>query len=302
MTHHRSAALLLVLAAAGCGGAGSTATKSGDNAAKGTPSATAAALSEDEYQSVLDDSARAVSRAVSDVRGAGSREGLQSRLERGASALDEAAGELGAKPAPGAAAAANEDAVAALQNLSAAFLTAADKVEAGGLCTGPAALAQVTRTGAAGDLRSAAKRLEASGLGPKRQPFPALRLKSGSVLSSKGGGSGPGVLIVRNGNSREGVVKLVAGGQRMSIYVARKATARVTGIPDGNFEVYFASGVSWDGKRNTFTRNCGFTKFERRMKFTSGGGSYMQFTITLNAVAGGNAPTRQIDPSDFPRG
>ena len=38
------------------------------------------------------------------------------------------------------------------------------------------------------------------------------------------------------------------------------------------------------------------------MKFTSGGGSYMQFTITLNAVAGGNAPTRQIDPSDFPRG
>ncbi len=122
------------------------------------------------------------------------------------------------------------------------------------------------------------------------------------MLSSKGGGSGPGVLIIRNGNSREGVVKLVAGGQRMSIYVARKATARVTGIPDGNFAVYFASGVSWDGKRNTFTRNCGFTKFDRKMKFTSGGGSYMQFTITLNAVAGGNAPTRQIDPADFPRG
>jgi hypothetical protein len=304
MSHarYRNAVLVLALAAAGCGEATSTATKSGDKAAKGAPSATAAALSEDEYQSVLDDSAHAVSRAISEVRGAGSREGLRARLERGAAELDETAGELGAKPAPDAAASANTDAVSALEDLSAAFSSAGGKVETGGLCTGPAALAQVTRSGAAGDLRSAAKSLDASGLGPKRQPFPALRLKNGSVLSSKGGGSGPGVLIIRNGASRKGVVKLVAGGQRMSIYVARKATARVTQIPDGNFEVYFASGVSWDGKRNTFTRNCGFTKFDRRMKFTSGGGSYMQFTITLNAVAGGNAPTRQIDPSDFPRG
>jgi hypothetical protein len=38
------------------------------------------------------------------------------------------------------------------------------------------------------------------------------------------------------------------------------------------------------------------------MKFVSGGGQYTQYTITLNAVAGGNAPTRQIDPNDFPRG
>ena len=38
------------------------------------------------------------------------------------------------------------------------------------------------------------------------------------------------------------------------------------------------------------------------MKFTSGGGQYTQFTITLNPVSGGNAPSRQIDPKDFPRG
>ena len=265
MPHARTLALILALAAAGCGEATSTGTKPGGSAAKGTPSAKPAALSEDEYQAVLDDSAHAVSRAIGEVRGAGStREGLRARLERGAAALDDAAGELGAKPVPRAAAAANENAARALRDLSTAFSSAAGKVETGGLCTGPAALAQVTRSGAAGDLRSAAKSLRTSGLGPKRQPFPALRLKSGSVLSSKGGGSGPGVLIIRNGNSREGVVKLVAGGRRMSIYVARKATARVTGIPDGSFAVYFASGVSWDGKRNTFTRNCGFTKFDPR--------------------------------------
>jgi hypothetical protein len=131
--------------------------------------------------------------------------------------------------------------------------------------------------------------------------MPALRLKSGSVLARKGG-SGLGELTISNGNPREGVVKLVAGAKRMSIYIGRKATATITGIPDGTFEVYFASGVSWDGKRNTFSRNCGFTRFDDKMKFTSGGGQYTTYRITLNAIAGGNASTRTIDPDDFPRG
>jgi hypothetical protein len=154
-------------------------------------------------------------------------------------------------------------------------------------------VAQITRSKAARDLPK--------GLVPKRQPMPALRLKNGSVLSRKGSG-GPGVLVITNGNRREGVVKLVAGGKRMSIYVAGGKTARVTNIPDGTFDVFFASGVSWDGKRNTFTRSCEFTRFERTMKFVSTGGQYTQFTITLNAVAGGNAPSKSIDPDDFPRG
>jgi hypothetical protein len=37
------------------------------------------------------------------------------------------------------------------------------------------------------------------------------------------------------------------------------------------------------------------------MKFTSGGGQYTQFTISLNAVAGGNAKSSEIDPDDFPK-
>ena len=73
-------------------------------------------------------------------------------------------------------------------------------------------------------------------------------------------------------------------------------------IADGNYDVYFASGVSWDGKRNTFSRNCGFSAFEQKMKFTSGGGQYTRYTITLNPVAGGNAPSKDINPDDFPRG
>jgi hypothetical protein len=292
----RSVALVVLLAIGGCGGGG--APTSSDRA----PAAAAKALTEAEYQALLDDNADAVSRALSSVRGAGTRDGLQTRLEQSAAALEKASAKLGARPAPGG----DTDARTALQGFSAAFASAASKAESGALCTGPAAVAQITRSGAAGDLRAAAKGLRAGGidvggLAPKRQPMPALRLKSGSVLSRKGG-SGPGRLSIENGNPREGVVKLVAGDKRMSIYVAGKATAQVTQIPDGSFDVYFASGVSWDGKRNTFSRSCGFTRFDRKLKFTSGGGQYTRYTITLNAVAGGNAPTRQIDPSDFPRG
>ena len=98
------------------------------------------------------------------------------------------------------------------------------------------------------------------------------------------------------------MVKLVSGAKRMSIYIGRKATSTIKGIPDGKFDVYFASGSSWDGKRNTFSRNCGFTRFDDKMKFTSGGGQYTTYRITLNAVAGGNASTKSIDPDDFPKG
>ena len=295
--------MAVVLAVAGCGGGGAaTNTPDGQSAKDTSVPEKAVPLTEDEYRALVADSAHAVSRALNDVRGASTREGLQTRLEKSGAALDEAAVALAAKPAPDASAAEHAKAVNALKNLSDAFTSAAGKVESGALCTAPAALAQLTRSGAAADLRSAAKALDAGALGPKRQAFPALRLKSGSVLSNKTGAGGPGILIIKNGNTREGVVKLVGSGQRMSVYVGKRATARVTRIPDGNFEVFFASGVSWDGKRNTFTRNCGFTKFDRKMKFTSGGGSYMQFTITLNAVSGGNAATRQIDPSDFPKG
>jgi hypothetical protein len=276
--------LLVPLTLAGCG----SGSPSGSGAASdGSATPAPKVLSESEYKALVTDDAHAVSRSLTDVRGAGSRSGLQARLDKAAKSLDKAASGLSSAPA-------HKDTATALKDLSAAFATASDKVDSGALCTGPAVVAYLTGSDAASHFRSAAG-------GLKRQPTPALRLKSGSVLSRKGG-SGPGELTISNGNGGEGVVKLVGGGKRMSIYIGRKATATVSGIPDGNFDVYFASGVSWDGKRNTFSRNCGFTRFDDKMKFTSGGGQYTTYRITLNKVAGGNASTKSIDPDDFPKG
>jgi len=297
-----------VLATAGCGGSGSSADQGDSKKSAGASEAEAAPapLSEDEYQAVLDGTGAGVTRALASARRASSPDGLTSRLEKSATALDTAADKLDGAGAPEAAAGAHADVVAGLRGLASALTSAAGRVGSGGLCTSPAALAHVTRSAAAGDLRSSAAALreagfDAKGLAPKRQRMPALRLKTGMVLTRKGG-TGPGELVIRNGNSREGVVKLVAGAKRTTVYVGRKANATVTQIPDGNYRVFFATGVSWDGARNTFSRSCGFTRFDENMKFTSGGGRYVRFTITLNAVKGGSARTSQIDPSDFPRG
>jgi hypothetical protein len=291
-SHRRllSATLVAGIAIAGCGDSGSS-TTSNDKAAGGDSAAAAPALSEADYKALVDDGSKAVSKTLSSVRGTSSRAGLQSRLEDSSASLDDAVGALADAKAPDGA-----DVSTAFGGFSDAVGAAAAKVESGELCTGPAVLASLTRSRAAGDLRAAAG-VEAL----KKQPYPALRLKNGSVLSRKGG-SGPGVLEIKNGNRREGVVKLRAGGKRMSIYIGAKKSATISQIPNGNFEVYFASGTSWDGKRNTFSRSCGFTRFEDKMKFTSGGGQYTRYTITLNAVAGGNAPSQEIDPDDFPTG
>src|SRR6476661_4602065 len=89
----RSLALLAVpLAIAGCGGSGSPSSpnSSSDNAAHDA----APALSEQQYQALVDDGANAVKASLSSVRGAGSRSGLHSRLEKSAAKLEKAAATL----------------------------------------------------------------------------------------------------------------------------------------------------------------------------------------------------------------
>jgi hypothetical protein len=284
--------LAVLIAIAGCG---SGSPSGGSSASRGaTATATPRVLTEREYKSLVAAGARTVRKSVREVRGAGSRSGLRSRLETASKRLDEAATDLKTADAPASAASTQTDAGSAFEGLSKAFTSASEKVGSGALCTGPAVAAYLTGSDAASRLRSVAG-------GLKRQPTPSLQLESGSVLSRKGG-SGIGELTISNGNPSEGVVKIVSSDKRMSVYIGRKATATIKGIPDGNFDVYFASGSSWDGKRNTFSRNCGFTRFDDRMKFTSGGGQYTTYRITLNAVADGTASTSSIDPDDFPRG
>ena len=239
-------------------------------------------MSDAEYQALVDDGAAAVKSAISGARGADDRAALQQALEvlglrhrRGGQAAR--VGE-GARTRPRRS---GGGAATALAGLAEAFKKTAGRVESGEYCTAPAALAGITRSDAAKDLRAAAKELKASGitagsLAPKQARTPSVKLKNGAVLARKGG-SGPGELEITNGGDHDGVVKLVAGPKRTTVHVRKNGSATIKQIPDGNYKVFFASGSSWDGKRNTFSRDCGFTAFDDKMKFTSGGGRYTRY-------------------------
>jgi hypothetical protein len=286
---------------AGCGGSDAPPSSSPSNQAARAE----APLSEAEYQDLLDSGSDAVKEALAETRSAGSAETVSKRLQASATELTDVSGELEAATVPDAVQGAHAATVAALTELANEFASTAGSVEASEVCTAPAALATLTRTGAVRDLRAAASELRASGfkvagLAPRKQPTPSVKLKSGMVLARKGP-TGPGELEIRNGGARDGVVKLVAGGKRTTVHIRRKATATVTGIADGNYRVFFAGGSSWDGKRNSFSRDCSFTAFDDKIKFTSGNGQYTRYTITLNPVVGGTAETNAVDPEDFPR-
>jgi len=76
----------------------------------------------------------------------------------------------------------------------------------------------------------------------------------------------------------------------------------VTGVRDGTYRIFVASGVDWDGSLRAFTRTCDFRKFDDTLKFSTTSTQFTVWTITLQATGGGNTPTSDVDPDQFPSG
>ena len=70
-------------------------------------------------------------------------------------------------------------------------------------------------------------------------------------------------------------------------------------VPNGSYSVFFTFGAAWDASARAFGRNCAFQRFrpggEDQLTFQNQG-----WVITLQRVAGGNSPTDDVDPNDFP--
>jgi len=203
------AALVLALTATACGG-GTRSTGDASRAGGG-------AVDPEAYRTRLDDAGDGVKKALASIRG--EQDDLIARLERSAEALERDADALDVTP-PKAAEAGHAGVVDGLRALAGAFSDAAEDVESGRVCTPPAALAQITRSSAAGELRSAARALRRDGfrvgeLAPDKRKTPARRLANGTILGRSG--DGPGQLVIRNGSAADGVVKLVAGQRRVTV-------------------------------------------------------------------------------------
>ena len=125
------------------------------------------------------------------------------------------------------------------------------------------------------------------------------RPANGKILRS-GNLDGLGELIIMNGGSDAVVTLSKKSKPTVSVFVRKDKRATVKGVPDGSYTVFFTSGAGWDGKARAFGRNCTFQRSEKKSKFTTTATTYTVLTYTLYAVAGGNAPAKDVDPDDFP--
>ncbi|MEW9550538.1 hypothetical protein [Nonomuraea sp. NPDC050783] len=132
----------------------------------------------------------------------------------------------------------------------------------------------------------------------------AARPRNGAILYDRISG-GRGVLKIRNGLSRDGVVILVRGRTKaISIYVRAGSTASIKDVRDGTYRIYFTTGTRYSTSRHRFTRNATYQRFDDRLRYstvrTSTQIRFKIYTLTLNPVRGGNARTSGVNPKDFP--
>lgn len=112
-------------------------------------------------------------------------------------------------------------------------------------------------------------------------------------------------IIVRNGTSEDGVVKLrgrddndVAG-----LYVWARSSAQLSTVPDGNYSIVFSHGEAWSSVCLQFVRPSGAQIFEQvetfRVKVTEDGMYTQILELTLHEVPHGNAATEPFPPDAF---
>ncbi len=129
----------------------------------------------------------------------------------------------------------------------------------------------------------------------------AARPGNGKVLSDRISG-GEGILKIKNGTGKDGVVTLVRGKSKaFSLYVRAKSTASFKRVDDGTYTVYFTTGYRYSTSKRKFTKSASYQRFTDRLRFNTTSTSSTIWTLTLNPVKGGNARTTGVNPKDFPK-
>jgi hypothetical protein len=264
----------------------------------------------EEYQQTLAAVDKSLAIAVATLAAAKTPARAQSAAAALATAAESASGQLSSTTPPEPVADAHQSLITAMDDLASA---ASETDAAAGdrqVCTGSSATALFSRNGAVDGVRSAAQALATADPAhtyrvgsflPRKTEDGNRRMRNGAYVKRTGGGSGH--LKIDNGAAGDAVISLVKSGSKRpatTVYVRGKGKHTVTGVRDGTYRIYMASGADWDAKAKRFTRNCGFSQFDDPFKFTTTSSQYTVWEVTLTPVAGGNASTSGVDPDAFP--
>jgi hypothetical protein len=128
----------------------------------------------------------------------------------------------------------------------------------------------------------------------------ASRPHSGTILYA-GITGGQGRLTIHNGLSQDGVVVLVRGHSKaIGVYVRAHASTTVQNVKDGTYTVDFTVGSLFHTCTGRFTSGASYWRFSKSLAFVTTATEYTLWTLTLQPVPNGNAPTTLISPADFP--
>ncbi|GAA0410191.1 hypothetical protein Acor_35570 [Acrocarpospora corrugata] len=276
--------------------------------AAGSPSPSG--LSPAAYRTSLDEAGGAVNAALKDLAKAKTPKTLGDRLTRAETAVAAALSQLQPLQPPVDITTEHADYLAALRGMETTLGDLQTGVDEGGLCTATAVLARLGKSDDFGALKEAGVDLASLGDYPggkvtvKPPKEQNRRQPNGKVLRSAVRG-GRSKLIVKNGGGQDAVLTMMLGKRKaVSVYVRKKSRATVPNIKDGSYRVFFATGIDYDSKKRRFNRTCAFERFDDPVRFrtTFSGSSirWSDWTLTLNKVTGGNAPSSRVDPDDFP--
>ena len=225
-------------------------------------------------------------------------EDVRARATSGSAELEDAV-------EPAAASTAHRQLLVALDALAEHITKVQGEISHRTLCAGSAALARFGQGEALTTLPAALQALAAAGYPatltvPKTGELQQRSLDNGTLVR-EGSRDGEGELTIDNGDGgSDAVVSLAKGGKSVhSVFIAKGKTAKVKGIEDGTYDIYFAGGVDWDSSTKAFTQNCDFSKFDDTMTFETTS-TYTTWEITLQAAVGGNATTSDVPEGSYP--
>lgn len=121
--------------------------------------------------------------------------------------------------------------------------------------------------------------------------------------------SGNATLTIKNGSSSDAIVCLYSVSQGRTIrneYVQKNSSFRMDKIAQGYYKIRVFYGNDWNptlsnscGTKGNFESNVSFSEFDGQQYFEDSYDGYTMATVTLYAVANGNASTSRINQSDF---
>lgn len=141
---------------------------------------------------------------------------------------------------------------------------------------------------------------------PTQKPAPLteiMRLPTGTYIA-RNVSSGEGELSIENGLDEDAVILITSEANPkktiIGVYIRAGDRFIVTGIPDGNYIVYYRIGLDWDINTNQFTRSETSERFEELLSYETTSDLYTSYELTLQKVEGGNAETYDVSDSEMP--